>query len=141
MLFAAFASGAVLLLDSGMGDRTMNRFLAPLFVLVLVCCCFSSAFAQNGLPLDRYYSAREGTTWIFTQEIKISGDVTFSAVYQRGYQNKPISQLQFVRFTLTTPKETPIWDDLSPDSCSLTVGGASSWAAITLEPAKTTAKI
>lgn len=95
----------------------MKRFLAPLLALILGFSFFSSASAQTGLPLDRHYVAREGTTWIFTQEIQLTGDVTFMAAYQRGYKNKPISQLQFVRFTLTTPKETPIWDDLQPNDC------------------------
>ena len=101
--------------------KTLKIFL----LLVLSLICAHSVFAQSkdGLPLDRYYSAREGITWLSTAEVMVAGDVTFLATYQRGYKNKPVVGLKVVRFILTTPEEKPIWDKLNPADCFISYGG------------------
>jgi hypothetical protein len=100
---------------------TITWFLA--FVMGLWSPQLAMAQQANGLPLERHYSAGEGITWLFTNPVNVASDVNFFAAYQRGYKNQPVVGLKVVRFTLSTPKATPIWDKLKSGDCFISYSG------------------
>lgn len=90
-------------------------------LLVLSLICSHSVFAQSedGLPIG----TGEDIAWLSTTKVMLTKDVAFSATYKRGYPDEPKANLKVVRFILTTPKVTPIWDKLSTSDCFISYDG------------------
>jgi len=73
----------------------------------------------DGLPLKSTYHAKNGSTWVSTGEMKVSGDVVLTGTYMRGLENKPVKG-EPNRLMFFTTHEFPIWHDVQ--SVQITFG-------------------